>query len=207
MARASRVAFAVMEKDAAREGFYRTHDPSRNRQRWATKCDTCGTERIWNIGDNSPIEYMQRTLTKSGWQAHKGTCTCPTCVNEAKMTKQTSTPQPSQAAIETSMKLQRKVYALLDEHFDEEKRIYRDGWSDKKIADAVQTATVYVETVRRSAYGELAEDPATTALRKDIASLEQQVSDLQDTVLNKAVELEQKVNELKARTHNLSVRR
>lgn len=209
MARSSRVSFEVMVADARREGFYRSRDLVTHIGRWATKCETCGAERIWNIGDNAPIEALRQFRTKAGWQVHKGKCTCPTCVNEAKMSKIANAPTANNnsAALETSMKLQRKVYTMLDEHFDEDKRLYRDGWSDKKIADAVGTAPVYVETVRRAAYGELAEDPILTALKKDIGSLGQRIADTQEELLKKFDELEKKHAELKARTDNLALRK
>ena len=194
---------ATSESDAAREGFYRTRDPQRNKQRWAVKCDTCGTERIWNMGDNAPIEFLKNAFHNAGWVRHKDQCTCPNCVKEAKMNKHVA---PAAEVVAINPKIQRKVFSLLDEHFDEDKRLYRLGWSDAAIAKEADTSEAFVVQLRRGAYGELAEDPHVTALKKDIASLGQEITDLGNDLLAKMGALEARQKELESRMSNLAFR-
>jgi phosphoserine phosphatase len=67
--------------------------------------------------------------------------------------------------------IMRRVITLLNDHFDMDKRLYRSGWSDELIAKTAETSPEFVVTFRRSAYGELAEDPMISKLRDDVAAL------------------------------------
>jgi len=187
--------------DAKRIGFYRVHDLGSGRLKWACRCIQCDKEQAWGWASDTSPNFMQQNSSHHGWEHTRKGPVCPTCAQKGKdkMTAPTITKAPDP-------KLQRKVFALLEDHFDEEAKLYRDNWSDERIAKEVGASAVFVETIRRGAYGELAEDPRVTAMRKDIASLGQEISDMQTTLLAKLDELEKKQTELNSRVTNLAFR-
>lgn len=102
----------------------------------------------------------------------------------------------------TNPKIARKVYALLDDHFNEETKLYRSGWSDAKIAAEIQTSVEVVSRIREEAYGKLAQDPALQALRDDIELARMETIELQTqfntnvaTMLDKLAGLEKRLVE------------
>lgn len=114
---------------------------------------------------------------------------------------------PSKIEAVANPKLQRKVYALLDDHFDEDRRLYKAGWSDKKIAETAETSEQYVASVRRGAYGELAEDPMVTAIRNEIDALDKHAKSMTDTLLNEMAKVEQKITALNTRLDGLAMKK
>lgn len=87
-----------------------------------------------------------------------------------------TTPK-AETAIGPDPKIARLIYASLDEHFDEVRRLYRSGWSDERIAKEIETSPVIVSRIRAAAYGELAEDPKITALRDDLELIRMEVEE------------------------------
>jgi len=79
--------------------------------------------------------------------------------------------------IKADPKIARRIYAMLDERFIDDKRIYQPGWSDEKVATTLGVSVEIVMNIRRTAYGELAEDPKVTQLRDDIELLRMEFSD------------------------------
>ena len=78
---------------------------------------------------------------------------------------------PPVPAIGPNPIIMRRVITLLNDQFDMKTRLYREGWSDERVAKDAETSPDYVTTLRRSAYGELAEDPMITKARDDIGAL------------------------------------
>lgn len=60
---------------------------------------------------------------------------------------------------------------LLDKHFDDSVGSYLDGWSDAKIAGALNIPRIIVERIRDAAYGPLRENPEIRALEAEIVRL------------------------------------
>ena len=65
-------------------------------------------------------------------------------------------------------KIARKIYAALDEHFDDKKRVYLAGYSDEEVAKSLDVSQEIVISIRKAAYGELAVDSAMSKLGDDI---------------------------------------
>lgn len=190
-------------EDAAKVGFYPTRIATGGRPatRWACKCAKCGTERVWGWEPGTSPTFMIQNLSRNGWTHDKRGPICDSCTNDEHQEKKVSKIEPM------NPKLQRKVFALLDDHFDEDKRLYRSGWSDKKIAEAADTSEQFVESLRRGAYGELAEDPAISALKGEIALLSQEAKRVGDELLNRMTEIEGKITQLYQRIQTYEQKR
>lgn len=192
-------------KEAGKAGFYlkRTQVGDRMEPRWTSKCICCGTERTWNWGPNYATVSQIKGAEQVGWSHDKRGLTCNECVEKEqkarrKMSKIENIPNP---------KIQRDVYRLLDDYFDEETRLYRNGWTDKKIAAEAKTSEQFVVTLRRGAYGELAEDPALTALRIEMAELEKVAKVIEDDLLNRMAEISDKITKLHERINSYELKR
>lgn len=193
---------AVVEV-ARKMGFYpkRVQIGDRMETRWSCTCASCGKERSWGWENNTSPRFMVQNINRAGWShdSKRGPI-CDDCTKEAstRMSNKIDSINP---------KLQRKVFSLLDDHFDEDKRLYRAGWSDKKIAEAAETSEQFVATLRRGAYGELAEDPAVSALKGEIALLEQTAKQIEDELLNRMTELSQQITALHTRLDTYAMKR
>lgn len=73
---------------------------------------------------------------------------------------------PSDAA----KKAKRMVFLLLEEQYDENKKCYRPGWDDKKIATESGAHVKVVEDTRVEFFGPLGEPAELTALRNEFAA-------------------------------------
>ena len=78
-------------------------------------------------------------------------------------------------------KIARKIFACLDEVFDDSKRLYRDGETDDAVAKKLGVSLEIVTNIRRTAYGELAENPAISKLGEDVAMLRLEMEDAIET--------------------------
>lgn len=189
---------------AEANGFY-TKTVSVNgrpQHRWSCECSRCGEETVFNWAGNTSPEMMVKNLLKGGWTTRHKEHVCPKCVGEAKEKRKVSNME-----IVPNPKLQRKVFALLDDHFDEERRLYRSGWSDKKVAEAADTSEQFVVSLRKGAYGELAEDPALTALRAEIDGLTTEAKTLADDLMERMSKIEEKVTTLRARIDSYAMKK
>lgn len=169
--------------------------------RWACKCAACGTERVWGWENNTSTRFMLQNMNGAGWTQDKRGLICDSCTEAEKKDRKMSKIDS------INPKLQRKVFNLLDDHFDEDRRLYRSGWSDKKIAEAAETSEQFVITLRRGAYGELAEDPAVTALRAEITALSEEMRLLADTTMEQMGKIEEKITQLHVRLNTYEQKR
>jgi hypothetical protein len=80
-------------------------------------------------------------------------------------------PAPAAAAAAPALRLQRRVMALLEAHFDDTAGAYRNGYSDARVAEETEAAVTAVERIRADAFGALAEDPRIAALREELELL------------------------------------
>jgi len=141
-----------------------TYHRQYGRTGWCATCACGATERV----SGTPVLQPSFTIRKfehRGWSLRaRTTPVCPAC-----HTKETPVNKPVQ--IGPDPKIARKIYALLDEHFDDQKRMYRNGCSDEVVAKTLDVSLEIVKNIRVAAYGELAEDPRYAKLRDDIELL------------------------------------
>ena len=136
---------------------------------WFATC-ACGMSHRVNGGPTHPTRLVISQMEKHGWLIKKNKP--PVCTNcqEPKVAK----PSPQ---IGPDPKLARKIYAALDEHFDDVKRVYRAGCSDAWVAKFLDVSIDIVANIRVAAYGELAVDPAITKLQEDIDLVKMEMED------------------------------
>lgn len=67
-----------------------------------------------------------------------------------------------------NMRLTRAVMTVLEEHFDEALGMYRDTWSDERVAEETQASEAYVKAVRREAFGDVRMTPELQQVREGI---------------------------------------
>lgn len=174
--------------------------------RWACTCSKCGIEHVTSHkAFNTTPELLSKTIQSQGWEYQRRQLVCPTCIAKAKEEKKMSNVTTKIEA--ANPKLQRKVFALLDDHFNETTGFYEVGWSDKKIAESAQTSEQYVANLRKGAYRDLAEDPAITALRGEIADLEARSKTLTDALMTTVDEIEKKIAALNTRLDGYAMKK
>jgi hypothetical protein len=76
-----------------------------------------------------------------------------------------------------SMKITHTVFQLLDSVFDVNKRLYRAGYNDARVARDAGTTEEMVSKLRVEVYGELSEDPRIQAIKDDIELLNMQLTE------------------------------
>lgn len=196
----------TMRDEATALGFYpkriSTGGPGRPAKRWACKCSVCSSEATFGWSSYIPPDMMAKNAQQAGWGYRHKKLVCPTCISAEKDERMSN-------KIDTvaNPKLQRKVFNLLDEHFNEETRLYDAGWSDKKVAEAAQTSEQYVISLRKGAYADLAEDPAITALRGEVADLENKSKTLTDALMTTVDEIEKKIAALNTRLDTYAMKK
>lgn len=120
-------------------------------------------------------EAMAKKASAHGWDAsgyQKGRARCPICKN----TKEKGESPKENDVSEKVTKLpravtpddKRRVREKLDKHFDDSTGRYLDGFSDQKVAEALNIPRVIVEGVREAAYGPLRGNPELDTLKADI---------------------------------------
>jgi hypothetical protein len=75
---------------------------------------------------------------------------------------------PAEASPAIDLRLMVTVTEHLQEYFDKERGRYLNDWSDAKVATETGAAEAFVKKIRLAAFGELAEDPIMTELRRAI---------------------------------------
>lgn len=86
----------------------------------------------------------------------------------------------------------RKVFALLEDNFDADVGMYKDGWSDERIAKETQVSPNAVKEYRTSAFGKL--KPPT-----ELHKISQDLRELETLFLKTENEFREKIKDLKAR--------
>lgn len=178
-----------IEMEASAAGFNKIN--MKGHVQWVCTCKKCGDEHraTWDIR-TSP-DLMIKNMRTKGWDVGAGRDpVCPKCRGGRKSMSQlkngaaiSAVPDPP-AAMPTlpSAQLSRKVFASLEENFDEQTKRYRSGWSDARVAKETGASETFVASTRRAAFGELAEDPAVTSLKEDIdlkgMEIDQTIADL-----------------------------
>src|SRR5688572_1000881 len=129
------------------------------KRHWVAHCSECGKEHTCSLPMKYPTEAVIKKFASIGFSIHHGRAPAHTeCLRhikqEAKLAQATIGPDP---------KIARKIYALLDEHFNDVRGIYTTGKSDEWIARELDVSVPIVIAIREAAYGPLRVDPAVEA--------------------------------------------
>lgn len=170
-----------IEEEALKWGFKKVQrDGVTNKPaHWTIQCDECErvVEHTWDAR-TSP-EIMVRNMRNAHWDVtYKGKARCPTCINK----RESVVNKPLQNA-GPDLKIARKIYAALDDHFNDEKKLYFPGWDDQRIAKELAVSPELVIRIRKEAYGELAESPEISMLRDDVELLKMELKEQLDTII------------------------
>lgn len=151
-------------------------------QAWEIACSGCRAAYKAAWGPDTSPSLMVRNMHKKGWDVRaKRAPLCPTCIRQRKVIPMNTRASGAHAGasaplavamnVAVSAKITRTVFSILEDRFDEAKRLYRDGWTDERTAKEAGTTVEIVQRLRREAFGELAEDPRVTAFKDDLALL------------------------------------
>lgn len=77
-----------------------------------------------------------------------------------------------------SPKISHAVFQTLDSIFDSEKRLYRNGYTDQRVAKECGTSEDVVAYLRYETFGALAEDPRISAIRDDVELAKMELAEL-----------------------------
>ena len=174
--------------------FYRVRQG--NRARIAVRCG-CGAQDSVGCKPTMPPPALANVFRRRGWEIakrHDG-ATCPQC--QKKGDKDVAKKVPD--ATPNAVKAQRKLFALLDEHYDTERFAYQGEHSDETIAAETGLSVDYVAVIREKGYVPLV-DPRLSGLRKqagqiarDLAALPQTIEEM---VRNEQASLEARPDEM-----------
>jgi hypothetical protein len=107
-----------------------------------------------------PPEIIKKHFVVRGWELRRKP-RCPECVKkkEKKMSKAPNlTPVPSSEIVapsEAARRARRMVYMALEDYYDEAKKAYKPGYSDKKISEETGASETIVSQIRQQDFGPL----------------------------------------------------
>lgn len=162
------------------------------------KCQSCSRREAKPLRPDFPPAAVARFFRGKGWLVDdKGRdAKCPKC-QETKVTDLSK----------ETLRRQRQMHRLLEDHFDEEAGRYRGDWSDAKIAQETGLSPAAVSKARDAGYGELREDPELAALRQEWAEVRERAArdmaamrDMTEEALGK---LQNRLNQIDARIADL----
>lgn len=174
-------------------------------------CDVCGRD------DTVPCGYVRTTQTTSepnrgqvlrkiegsGWSEIKGTLRCPSCEAKRKILNEGAKMTVSEAKTETlrspSPKQKREIIGMLEIVYDDERKRFKDGESDKTVAEAVGGGVLFgwVAQVREELFGPDSRNKEIDAIRAEIKAVEAAMGEVKGE-FRKAVEgLESRVSGLR----------
>lgn len=167
---------------------------------YTVRC-SCGSSSSRTFGTAWPPEVVSRKFKQAGWAVHGKTWTCPERQrhSQPKKTIEEIVVQPSRAQvttlataiqadkpqaprIEPTLKEARAIMDLIEAHFIEKDGRYKDGWSDDKIAQALDLPRAMITKVRDEAYGPLKAPTELLNLRAEIDTTANMVADLKKRV-------------------------
>ena len=159
------------------------------RLRVAMTCHICGATDHWTAAQMVGPQTAIPKVIHMGWRAD-GKVTCPSCI-AAKRNKPARkvVPMKAVAAIPTTApvdldqgkKHKRLTILALEDYYDEAARRYREGRSDKTVADELDLAEGFVAKVREEFYGAMAEPDDIATFRFQIDSLQTSLDELKST--------------------------
>lgn len=140
------------------------------KQRVAVTCSRCQSTATQGASMGIPANRAAKNFRNQGWEIDRKchVAVCPRCREEESAMKQS--PE--------AIRAQAKLFALLEEHFDPEKKRYRDDWSDDKVSKACSLSVDQVSVTRESLYGPMV-DPAVAKAEAEIDRLQAQITELE----------------------------
>lgn len=216
-----------LEAEAAHYGVIRTTDKD-GRKHFIVTCGQCNRQQNSFNSTFDHVDEILSHFRRQGWQFDYKLppyCTAQ-CQRSAKRAKQVEerekrqieemnhkpqAPPPNSIPsvipaissappmIGPNPKIVVKVITLLNEQFDLDKRLFRPGWSDDRIAKEAGTSLTFVVGYREDAYAKLAEDPMATKFREDIKALEDLQSAQSSALMASMADFSRKIDDLKAR--------
>jgi hypothetical protein len=146
-------------------------------------CKYChATERV-TLRRHLPATVISKIFAGKGWPVSERTKAvgCEACKTKFKSMKKQEKRKMSKLHIvdkgppdPTKLQL-REIFRLLDAHFDEDARLYKNGYSDERIAEEVKVAPIIVRQERKELYAELALPPEFEAIQSEMAALRQEI--------------------------------
>lgn len=190
--------------DAFATTLIRVGDTERRMVAQVIRCRDCGaTDQITSANSKStlPTAAVARKFAQRGWHLgqHRNRDLCPACAHPKKPKKEApmttkppetpARPAPSKAASKSITDL----YLYLEDHYDRDKKLYRNGWTDEKIAAELGLSVTVVSARREQDFGPLVKDTLADEMRKASAALDKstralvtylgQIEDLRAAVL------------------------
>lgn len=166
--------YLKMEAECAHHGIREILDGA-GRRRWQMTCGQCGKSTDYFRSDLCDAPQIINHFKAGHWILKRKTT--PYCSKEcAKAARQiemepTMSEKAPVPAIGPNPVIMRRVITLLNDQLDMDKRLYRAGYSDERVAKEAETSLEFVVSFRRSAYCELAEDPMISQMRGEVAAL------------------------------------
>lgn len=157
-------------------------------------CDECGAVQVIAVhferhrGGASVRRVNEgaarKKLAQLGWDVRRGTV-CPDCVARKKApAAPETTPEPTKdteameavkepALREPTPKQKREIIGLLEVVYDDAAKRFKDGESDKTVADAIGGGVLFgwVARIREELFGPDTRNQEVEALRKDLGKL------------------------------------
>jgi len=133
---------------------------------------TCGCGETYEVNfarGRLPPVAIRKKIIHAGWRLTTKAAICPKCQSkDQKMPEIKAIPLPSVAQTPDARKVHRAVMGWLEQAYDETKRVYMTGFSDKSIADETGAAVEYVAKCREDYFGPIAVPLDLTNLRADL---------------------------------------
>ena len=155
-------------------------------------CDDCGrSDPVTcdysrnSAGDWDPNEgQIIRKIEAQGWALVKGRLRCKTCEGKRKaMNAAVKKPEPVAAAKveaprEPTPKQKREIIGVLEVVYDDTRKRYKDGESDKSVAEAIGGGILWgwVARIRDDLFGPDTRNQELEAIRKAVAEIEKDIA-------------------------------
>jgi hypothetical protein len=182
-----------------------------------SRCDT-GQDFAQNGGALSP-DFIVKRAVAAGWdcKTNRTSALCPACcapkeptMTDAMTDRRSHPDKPAKLAVvaEAPPRLptneQRlQIRGALDQHFDDAKGRYLDGYSDDKIAAHLNVPRAFVSNIREAAYGPLLGNPEIDALRAEMEGFGKKLDTLIATTTTQADAMRQVLAQFMQRLHKL----
>lgn len=203
MSRGLAVGLIGIERDAAAYGIMKLkRDGADQSVHWQLTCGSCGEAARVPAGSKSSPELMAKDMRRRGWELREGKAPkCPKCFHPRKGNDMNKPLAQSETAVATSGlqmpgKILRAVYALLDDHLDPDKMLYRNGWTDGRIAKESGVAEGAIIKIREESYGKLSEDPEVTSLKDDLTLLTIEIAETHTKLNDKLMGFHQRIERI-----------
>lgn len=153
------------------------------------RCERCGFVDTWSCGKLPEPATVFTKFRDRGWAVVRGQKVCPACMAKEREAKTMAGEQQAAEKVAASVnvtKAKMQAAALLESEFDVAAGRYRDGSSDKAIADTVGLSEQAIVDLRTALGIVIRERPEIAALRKDLSEATIRLSALEDTALRHA---------------------